>query len=211
MLLILQGYLTVRTRRLVSVPLLRAAAIVVVATLAAGAVLVWSQSQADDVRDGDYRSTVALAQARIFAFDAKSYESLTLILRGSGQGAEQQFEALSDAALATMRDGGLSSEMIAPFGDYLRIHDEVRALDDGGDWDGAVALATQPDGGSNAAFQRFADATGEELAQTASRISDDLDDARMPLGPTAVVLVLAGIAAAVAAWQGVAARLKEYR
>jgi hypothetical protein len=211
LLVIVQGYLTVRTRRLFSLPVLLAGAIVIVATLVAGAVLVWTQSQADDVRDGDYRTTVGLAQARIFAFDAKSYESLTLILRGSGQEAEQRFQSLSDAARSTMRDNGVSSDVVGAFSDYLRVHDEVRTQDDQGDWVVAVDLATRANGGSNEAFQRFADVSNEQLTRTASNISDDLDDARLPLGPTAVVLVIAGIAAAIAAWQGVAARLKEYR
>jgi hypothetical protein len=213
MLLVVQGYLTVRTRRLVSVPVLVAIAIVVGATLVAGGVLAWSQSRADDVRDGDYRSTVALAQARIFAFDAKSSESLTLILRGSGAAVEQQFQSLADAAVTTMRAGGLSPDLEARFDDYLAVHEQVRLADDDGDWDEAVRLATTTEGddASNATFQRFADATSDELQQSSSGISDDLDDARLPLGATKVFLVIAGVAAAIAAWQGISVRLKEYR
>jgi hypothetical protein len=212
-LVVLQGYLTVRTRRLVSVPVLISLAIVVGATIVAGAVLTWSQSRANDVRDGDYRSTVALAQARIFAFDAKSSESLTLILRGSGDAVEQQFRSLADATVATMRSGGLAGDLTATFDDYLAVHERVRSADDGGDWDEAVRLATRTDidDGSNATFQRFADATSDELQQTSAGIADDLDDARLPFGALKVFLVLAGIAAAVAAWQGVSVRLKEYR
>jgi hypothetical protein len=211
--LVLQGYLTVRTRRLVSLPVLVAIAIVLGATLVAGGVLAWSQARADDVRDGDYRSTVALAQARIFAFDARSSESLTLILRGSGAAVEQQFQSLADATVATMRGGGLSDDLIGRFDDYLAVHERVRQADDAGDWDAAMRLATTTvgDDGSNATFQRFADATSDDLQKASSGIADDLDDARLPLGTTKVFLVLAGVAAAIAAWQGVSVRLREYR
>jgi hypothetical protein len=174
-------------------------------------VLLWSQQQADDVRDGDYREATALAQARIFAFDAKSAESLTLIARGSGAGFEQQFQSLSAAALTTLEGADIGPAVTDPFDDYLAVHDEIRDRDDDGDWDGAVELATQAQGGANATFAAFSEASGEELGRTASSIEDDLDDARTPLPAVAVVLVLAGIAAAVAAWQGVSVRLKEYR
>jgi hypothetical protein len=208
---ITQGYLTVRTRRLLSVPLLVAGGIVVVSTVVAAGVMAWSQAQADGVRDGNYRDTVALGQARVFAFDAKSAESFTLILRGSGQASEQQFQSLSDAAVATLQGADVQPEHAAALADYIAAHEEIRAADDGGDWDGAVALATQADGASATAFEDFSNSTNAELTDTASGISDDLDDARFPLPALAIVLVLAGIAAAIAAWQGVAARLKEYR
>jgi hypothetical protein len=211
MLLITQGYLTVRSRRLVSVPVATAVGIVAVATVAATAVLAWSQSQADDVRDSDYRATVALAQARIFAFDAKSAESLTLVLRGSGQAQQQRFETLSTAAGDTLQVDGLDEEHVAALDAYLALHRQVRDLDDSGNWDDAVLLATQQVGGSNAAFDRFDDSTNAELSERSSNIADDLDRARTPLPVIAVLMVLAGIAAAVAAWQGISTRLREYR
>jgi hypothetical protein len=211
MLAITQAYLTVRTRRLVSLPLAISAGIVVVATLLATAVMAWSQAQMDDVRDGDYRSTVALAQARIFAFDAKSAESLTLILRGSGAAEEARFQSLADSTEVTLRDADVDPAHLELFGAYRDVHDQIRTLDDGGQWDEAVELATQIEGGANSAFQAFADSTSGELDATAANIADDLDDARTPLPIAAIVLVLAGLAAAIAAWQGIAARLKEYR
>ncbi|MCU1464243.1 MAG: hypothetical protein JWM72_171, partial [Actinomycetia bacterium] len=40
---------------------------------------------------------------------------------------------------------------------------------------------------------------------------DGLKSARRALGVTAVLLLIAGLAAATLAWRGVAARLREYR
>jgi hypothetical protein len=210
-LLVTHAYLTVRTRRLLSIPLLVAAGVVVVATAIAGGVLSWAQVQADDVRDGEYRTTVALAQARIFAFDAKSAESLTLVSRGSGQAYEQSFQTLAQAARATLVSADVDATHVEAIDAYLAVHDDVRGLDDEGKWDDAVALATATDGGSNQAFAQFDGSTSAQLADAAAGISDDLDGARRPLPVVAVVMVLAGIAAAVAAWQGVSVRLREYR
>jgi hypothetical protein len=211
-LVIAQGYLTVRTRRFVSIPLAVALGIVVVPAGLALGVLTWSQVRADDVRHHSYRTTVALAQARIDAFDAKSAESLTLIARGSGATYEERFTELANSARSVLAvDVGVPANTQA-FDRYLAVHRQIRELDDGANWDGAVALATSTtDDGSNAVFQRFDDLTQRDLAGRASSVSSDLSDARRPLPAVAVLLVLAGIAAAIAAWQGIAARLREYR
>ena len=92
------------------------------------------------------------------------------------------------------------------------VHTEIRALDDGGDWDKAVALAT---------------GTGEDSANTAfnafdARLAETLDQAsqagrRRSLRAAArtdhrrVLALLGGLAAALLGRYGVAARLREYR
>ena len=208
-----QLYLTTRTRRVFSIPIVIGGAIVLGASIVAVLAMIWAQSMADDVHDNGYRTTVALAQARIDAFDAKSAESLTLINRGSGAAYEERFQELARSAQDALRIDGVPEAAPPAFASYLAVHDEIRRLDDEeGNWEGAVALATgdAPDG-SNAAFQDFDDITAAGLDESAASIADDLDDARLPLTPVAVLLVLAGAAAAIAVWQGISVRLREYR
>jgi hypothetical protein len=207
-----QIYLTSRTRRVFSVPVVIGGAIVLGASVLTVLAMIWAQARADDVRQDDYRATVALAQARTDAFDAKSAESLTLINRGSGAAFEERFQELARSAQAALRIDGVSADAADSFDRYLSVHEEIRALDDGGEWAAAVELATgdSPDG-ANAAFTAFDDVTASELDDRASNISDDLDDALLPLTPAAILIALAGAAAAIAVWQGVSVRLKEYR
>ena len=205
-----QAVLALRTRRLLSISMVSAAGVTLVATLLAAGGMAFAQWKANDVRSDAYSGTVAYSQARIDAFDAKSAESLTLISRGSGQAFEERFQEKIEAAQAVLEtESGSADEALAA---YRTVHDRVRAFDDGGDWDSAVALATgaAPDG-SNESFLEFDSASGAALATNADDLSDGLRDARAPLGLLRILLLLAGVVAAGLAWQAAAIRLREYR
>ncbi|HYN66292.1 MAG TPA: hypothetical protein VES93_05340 [Ornithinibacter sp.] len=209
-------WLARRTRRFVNVPL-AAGALVVLVTLVAGTVGLLSVKQSvDTTRDGVYAATRSTAQARIAGFDAKSNESLTLIARGSGAAFEKAWQASSAAVVrevaALGQNPASSSRAALPWDGYATVHEKIRALDDAGDWEGAVALATgsEPDTG-NATFAAFDTASDEQLTALSDQTSQQLDDTGGWLPFAGVLGLLAGVIGALCAWWGVSMRLEEYR
>ncbi len=209
-------WLARRTRRYVNVPL-AAGAVVVLVTLVLGTVgLLSVKSSVDTTRDGVYAATRATAQARIAGFDAKSNESLTHIARGSGAAFEKAWQASSTAVgtgLAALEQNPASSGLDPlPWGGYTTVHQEIRALDDGGDWEKAVALATGlgPKSG-NSAFAAFDTASDEQLTNLSGQTAQQLDGTGGWLPFAGALGLLAGVVAALCAWWGVSLRLEEYR
>ena len=214
-LVAMQVYLSVKTRRTFNRPLVAATAVVLVAGLVAIGAVAWSQSQANDARDGPYRQTVALANGRIGGFDAKSAEALALIARGSGAAFEERFRTASASAAGALSDAAVSDPASTrstrdAFNQYLSEHAKLLALDQDGQHDDAVAAATGT-GPANTAFAAFDRVSARALATEAADLGDALDDAAALLLPVAWLVLLAGLAAAVLAWRGVSERLREYR
>lgn len=209
-------WLARRTRRYVNVPLAAGAVVVLVTSVLGTIGLLSVRSSVDATRDGVYAATRSTAQARIAGFDAKSNESLTLIARGSGSAFEKAWQASSTAVgagLTALEQNPASSGLDPlPWGDYTTVHEEIRALDDAGDWEGAVALATGsgPDSG-NSAFAAFDTASDEQLTQLSGQTAQQLDDTGGWLPFAGALGLLAGVVAAICAWWGVSLRLEEYR
>ncbi len=209
-------WLARRTRRYLNVPL-AAGTVVVLVMLVIGVVAIAGvAATVDDVRTGVYAATLSTAKARIAGFDAKSNESLTLIARGSGQAFEKQWQA-SDAAvkaeLKQLASNPASSGLKPlPWRDYEAVHTRIRALDDGGNWDDAVALAT---GGGptqgNGSFERFDTTSADQLTSLSTETTSRLDDARGWLPVGGALGLIAGVFAAICAWWGFSLRLEEYR
>ena len=211
-LVLVQLWLFRRTRRLINPGLVLATVILVAGMVVTGAAMALAQSDVNDVRSGASQDSQLLAEARSAAFSAKSDESLTLIQRGSGGDLEVRARARLDAArTALVGLAGSGAGALDSLDAYDSVHGQIRALDDGGDWDGAVALATTADdNGSNAAFGRFDVVSQEALDRAAGAVDNDLHDARVPLGFAWAVVLAAGLVAAMAAWRGIALRLREY-
>lgn len=213
-LLVAQGWLALRTRRLVNIGLAAATGAVLLVVVVAAGVMLWSQSRANRAHTRAYAATVEIAQARIDAFDAKSAESLTLVARGSGQAYEEEFLRVAAdartqlAAAARITRGALVAR--DAFRGYEAVHTEIRKADNAGDYSKAVQLATG-DGGANAAFAAFDRASATELDKQSAQIVGELRRARRPLRAMSVLVLLGGLLAAVASSRGVAARLQEYR
>jgi len=209
-------WLAKRTRRYVNLPL-AAAALLVLVTVALGTLGLLSVKQSvDATRDGVYAATLSTAQARIAGFDAKSNESLTLIARGSGASFEKAWQASSAAVtdqVARLGENPASAgRSPLPWPGYADVHREIRGLDDNGDWEGAVNLATGEDSGSgNATFAEFDTASDGQLAALSAQTAQQLDDTGGWLPLAGVLGVLAGVVAALCAWWGVSMRLEEYR
>jgi hypothetical protein len=209
-------WLARRTRRYVNLPL-AASALVVLVTLVVGTVgLLAVKGGVDTTRDGVYAATLSTAQARIAGFDAKSNESLTLIARGSGGAFEKAWQASNttvSAELTELAQNQASSDLSRlPWSPYASVHQKIRGLDDGGDWDGAVALATGTDPGSgNGTFAAFDTSSDAQLAALSGQTAQQLDDAGGWLPLSGALGLLAGLVAAACAWWGVSLRLEEYR
>ena len=217
MLIVTQVWLSARTRRLINLPLLGATAAVVVVGAVLVGVMAWSQSKATHTREHAYFATLELATGRIDAFDAKSAESLTLIARGSGQAYEASYQQLAKNATAVLQDAanrGGTNEQAAQkaFAAYQAVHTQLRKLDNGGDWDAAVRLATgSASTDSNAVFGAFDQASAKALDQRAAQLRHDLGTARSPVTPFGWIALVIGLAAAVASARGMSIRLREYR
>ncbi|QTE30833.1 hypothetical protein [Pengzhenrongella sicca] len=203
-------WLARRTHRYLNVPVL-GAGLVVLGLLVVSAIVLGSVGAAvASVRDGSYATARAVAGARIAAFDAKSNESLTLISRGSGAAFEEAWVASAAITSDTFAETAVD---LAPSWDaYTTLHADIRALDDGGDWDAAVAAATsRADGSANAAFDAFDAASAERLTAAGDETSSALRSAESGLTLGAWLSVLAGILAAALAWWGISQRVEEYR
>jgi hypothetical protein len=88
----------------------------------------------------------------------------------------------------------------------------IRELDDSGKWDQAVSRATGSGKDSaNARFAAFDTAATTFIDEMAGATRDGLAGPRIGLVIGAVLIFLAGIAAALLGRRGVAARLREYR
>lgn len=215
LLLLGQGWLALRTHRILNVPLSSGTAAILIALVAGLVTMGVAGSTADDVRQHQYSATVALSRARIAAFDAKSQESLTLINRGNGAGYELAWQSRATTARTQLQgalDAGASGFSLSELTAWTSVHQQIRAKDDGGDWDGAVALATGTGPGSaNAAFSTLATRTGQALDVQATGVRDRLGAARTALVITGWLVLVIGVLAAGAAWWGVSLRLEEYR
>ena len=168
--------------------------------------LGWTAVTVGNLRDGAFTDVRAAATARIEANNAKSNESLTLIARGSGASFEEAWKASAAVVEEQIsRFRGLDDSMWQP---YVAVHTEIRKLDDGGQWDQAVAKATTD---SNTTFTAFDDTVARLVDSSAQTITSGLGSATPWLVIGSILTFVAGIAMAALGRRGVAQRLKEYR
>jgi len=205
-----------RSHRVLNVPVVAAGVVVLVVLVAGVAVLGSVSAAVGTVKAGPYAAARALADARISAFDAKANESLTLVSRGSGAAFETAWVASSEATSTRLADAaGVdpgSADLEPAWAAYTALHHEIRALDDGGAWDQAVAAAVSREAGSaNAAFDGFDARSAEQLTSASDATSSGLTDAQAGLTLAGWLCVLAGLGAAVLAWWGLSQRIEEYR
>ncbi|HZA72347.1 MAG TPA: hypothetical protein VE476_05480 [Propionibacteriaceae bacterium] len=180
--------------------------------LAGGVALLLNLNGAvGSIRTGSFADVNTAASARIEASNAKSNESLTLIARGSGAAFESAWQNSSTSVTADLeRLGG--SAPTAEWNTYRDVHTEIRALDDGGEWDKAVALATGTGPESaNTAFNAFDARLADTLDQSSRESAAGLSGQQPALIIAAILSLLGGLAVALLARSGVAARLGEYR
>jgi hypothetical protein len=206
-----QVWLASRFKRRINVGML-AASIALLAALVGGTIGL--QQLSDAVRStqtGSFAAVNAAADARIDASNAKSNESLTLIARGSGGAFETAWKASSESVVANLGRLGPAAPA-EEWTRYMEVHNQIRADDDGGRWDAAVALATGSGPESaNTAFNAFDGRLAGTLAQVSQEASAGLSGPQPILVVGAILALLLGLAAALLGRRGVAARLREYR
>lgn len=200
-----------RFKRRINPGLVAASALVLIAWVAGLVMLNQVDNRVAEVQSGSFSSVNATANARIEANNAKSNESLTLIARGSGASFEKAWTASAgdvDQSLSRLPAPGL----VASWSAYQRTHRQIRQLDDGGQWDAAVSLATGSGAKSaNAVFGQFDQAATRFLDSVSATTAEGLAAPRPVLIALAVLTFLAGLAAGLLARSGLAQRLKEYR
>ncbi|HEY0640611.1 MAG TPA: hypothetical protein VGD67_23525 [Pseudonocardiaceae bacterium] len=181
-----------------------------------------------DARDLGSSQVRELATARIAALEARGDETLTLVVRGSGQQYEEHHVEVMTRLGGENGDGGLLGAALDGIDDAERrplvadaverwrawrtAHTEIRRLDDGGDYPGAVALAIEdrPDG-ALAPFTALERDLADAIAVSGRLFDEEAADARSALGWTSAgILVLVALAVAGVGW-GMWQRLKEYR
>ena len=167
--------------------------------------LGWTATRVDSIRTGTFADVRAAATARIEGNNAKSNESLTLIARGSGGAFE---EAWNTSAAEVESSIGRFRDFQSIWQPYVDVHTQIRTLDDGGQWDQAVRLATTT---SNETFTTFDDSTAQLVSSASSATTDGLGGTLPWLVVGAILTTAAGIAMAVLGRRGVGQRLREYR
>jgi len=95
--------------------------------------------------------------------------------------------------------------------DWLKIHQEVRRLDDGSLHTDAVALATTGPASATTAAGKLDAALAEGIAGSGRRFDREADGAGDALGGADVAVALLALAVAAAAAFGLNQRIAEYR
>jgi CHASE3 domain sensor protein len=210
-LVLVQLWLAVRTRRVLNLPLAGATVAVLVALTIGFSVLGTAADRVDRAGSGPYAATVALSRARTAAFDAKARESFGLINRGNATADEKIakdkiLEAMG--AMDTAQAHGGATAPLEAFVAWSTVHDSVRAADDTGNWVGAQTVAI---GRSNTVFDTFDTVSKQELDRQAADVDAGLSGSRMSLVILGWLTLIFGLLAALASYSGVSQRLGEYR
>ncbi|MFI6078077.1 hypothetical protein ACIA5C_41760 [Actinoplanes sp. NPDC051343] len=211
-LLLAQRYLSRATHRTFNLPLLAATGLTVLLGLGAAGVLISQNVHLH--RAGEQGSTPAaqLAEARILALQERGDEALELAAHGSGSVYETDFgqaQKQLTAAHGPLTSDFLANEAVIAHETYLNQHKQVRQLDDGGNYDGAVQLAIGPD--TTKAFDTVTTDIGTALDERKAAFTAEIDSAGNGLGLLTVLGPLVALAVCALAFVGIRARLEEYR
>ncbi len=211
-LLAVAVWLARRTHRYVNISL-TAGIVLLLVGLVVASVTIGSISQATkQVATGTYQRAVALADVRTYANDARANESLTLIARGSGKANQDAWTNANDQVVKILGDNDGLKYLQVQWSAYAQSHAAIRTLDDGGNWDKAVAEATK--GGSGSASAQFT-AFDTSVTQARDEAAGSAVRQLQSLGGSAPWFAFAiGLATLVACWlviRGIGKRIEEYR
>lgn len=199
-----------RFKRRINVGLAVAAGAILAMTAMASLASASQLRENESLKSGAYERVVDGSQVRAAANDAKAYESLRLIARGSGATFEKSWASSAQSVTDLTGKAQLSTELNA-WNRYAEGHAEVVRLDDNGEWDRAVALATSPAADApSAAFADFDEKVRAVVDGSGSVATKTLGGMNLTFLFLAVGSALAGLGAAAAAWRGVSRRLEEY-
>jgi hypothetical protein len=200
-----------RTNRTLNLPVLIGLIVGAVGLIAATALTSSSTKNTLNSLQGPLQTKDIAGQARVALNEAQSAEALTLIARGSGQSYEQQWRKSMGIvdAVAQRSSFSFGSEPALAL-NYRNWHQNIRDLDDTGDWDAARSKALSE------SDEFFAAKPFRELdAQLANRATSSVSSEQyFDNGPMALGQVIIAVCGALAVWlvrSGYAQRLKEFR
>ncbi|WP_250008030.1 hypothetical protein [Actinoplanes sp. M2I2] len=220
-LILTQRYLSRRTQRTFNVPLVAATALTVVLLLGAGTILLTQQTRLERAAGRGSGPVASIAESRILALQARGDEALTLAARAGSGPYEQDFATVAerlaqpggpmvnqygelDPAL-----GRMMTRAAEGFQRYVTAHRDVRALDDSGDYEGAVKLAVGPE--TTKTFEGVRADLDQAYENRKAFFTEEISAAGSGLGLLTVGGPLLALAICVLAFAGLRARLEEYR
>jgi hypothetical protein len=207
-----QIWLARRFKRKINVGMLASSIVLLVLLIGSLIVILQLRSSLKEISSGSLAAVNTAADARINANNAKSNESLTLIARGSGQAFEAAWKSSADSVAENLGRLADKPELMGQWQGYTDVHTQIRALDDEGQWDKAVAKATSSaNDSSNTVFGAFDSNLAGYLDGVSQEASNSLADEQPVMVVSAVLILLGGLAAALLGRWGVAERLREYR
>jgi hypothetical protein len=211
LLVVVQVRVARQFKRRINAGLLTASIVLLGLSLASLVALAGLAGSVGATRD-DFDDVSNAGTARLQANLAKSSESLTLIARGSGKAYEDSWRASSAEVTDHLSEVRDASVLSSGWQNYAKVHEQIRALDDGGAWEDAVGLAVgSGKGSSNAAFTPVDSALDTFVSGTGTNAVTKLRGHHTGLVLGCVLTFLAGLGAAWSGSRGIAARLKEYR
>ncbi|HEX3089605.1 MAG TPA: hypothetical protein VHQ23_13205 [Ilumatobacteraceae bacterium] len=210
-----------RFRRILNIPIAAAAVVLFLLLVIGGSIQAGSVGDTDDAVGTQLESADNAGQARAAGFEARSQEALTLINRGNGAANEANWLVQNDIVQQVFgtqlgSEESLSNGAIDSYNDYAAGHVEIRTLDNGGNWDDAVAVSLGQKATSTGTkvpdvFDVFDQNIGQIVVNEGSNASSLLADAVSPLRSLRNVVFVAGLVVAVLAALGCGQRLREYR
>jgi len=207
-----QIWLARKFRRKINVGMLASAAVLLLIVIGSLVAVLQLRSALKEISTGSLAAVNTAADTRIDANNAKSNESLTLIARGSGQAFETAWKSSADSVAGNLARLNDKPELVSQWQAYADVHNQIRQLDDGGQWDKAVARATGSGRtSSNAAFGAFDNNLASYLDGVSQDASSSLAAEQPGMVVAAILILLGGLAVALLGRWGVAERLKEYR
>jgi hypothetical protein len=207
-----QVWLARRFKRKINVGMLASSIVLLVLVIGSLIVVLQLRSSLKEISSGSLAAVNTAADARINANNAKSNESLTLIARGSGQTFEAAWKSSADSVAEDLGRLTDKPELAGQWQAYTDVHNQIRALDDGGQWDKAVAKATgSANDSSNTVFGAFDSNLAGYLDGVSQEASNSLANEQPVMVVAAILILLGGLAAALLGRRGVAERLREYR
>ncbi|PFG18802.1 hypothetical protein [Serinibacter salmoneus] len=210
-LVAVQIWLARTTRRTVNLPLMSGFLLASLALLVAMGYAAGAGSQAAETRRASYTDALAASQALTETGQARTAAAFVLIERGSGDlyraqvdehhaAAASQIERIAGAGFAQGQRDALAQAQTGAF-------DALEA----GDWDGAVTILTDPEGGAVTSYVDLSATLGTLLEERGAETTQELASAARGVATLGWITLGAGILGAGLAWRGFVPRLQEYR
>ena len=199
-------------KRTINVGMVASAAVLLLIVIGSLVAVLQLRGALNEISTGSLAAVNTAADTRIDANNAKSNESLTLIARGSGQAFEAAWKSSADSVTGNLAGLSGKPELASQWQAYADVHTQIRELDDGGQWDKAVAKATgSGKDSSNTVFGTFDSNLASYLDGVSLDASNSLADEQPIMVVAAILILLGGVAVALLGRWGVSERLKEYR